>query len=98
MQVAGFQWDDGNWPKCGKHGLSKAEIEAAFANNPAVHPNRVTPDGETRYAAIGRVPSGRHVFVVFTLRTVQDETLIRPISARPMHQREIIHYERRNGP
>jgi uncharacterized DUF497 family protein len=25
--VTGFQWDDGNWPKCAKHGVSKAEIE-----------------------------------------------------------------------
>ncbi|TBN45900.1 BrnT family toxin, partial [Paracoccus sediminis] len=25
MKIAGFDWDDGNWPKCGKHGVSRAE-------------------------------------------------------------------------
>jgi len=27
MKIAGFDWDDGNWPKCGKHGVSLEEIE-----------------------------------------------------------------------
>ena len=27
MKVAGFDWDEGNWPKCGKHGVSREEIE-----------------------------------------------------------------------
>jgi len=27
MKIAGFDWDDGNWPKCGKHGVSRTEIE-----------------------------------------------------------------------
>ena len=30
MQVAGFDWDDGNREKCRKHGVSLAEIEALF--------------------------------------------------------------------
>ena len=28
MEFDGFDWDDGNWPKCGKHGVGQAEIEA----------------------------------------------------------------------
>ena len=27
MKIIGFDWDDGNWPKCGKHGVSREEIE-----------------------------------------------------------------------
>jgi hypothetical protein len=30
MEFEGFYWDDGNWPKCGKHGVSKRTIEALF--------------------------------------------------------------------
>lgn len=38
-RISGFQWDRGNWPKCGKHGVSRAEIEALFSGNFAVHPD-----------------------------------------------------------
>jgi uncharacterized DUF497 family protein len=76
MKVAGFVWDDGNWPKCG---------------NPAVmsdpHPD------EPRMRAIGRTKAGRFVFLVFMLRQDDVKTLLRPISARFMHQKEIDHYE-----
>ncbi len=94
MKIAGFQWDDGNWPKCARHGLSQAEVESVFLGAPAVHPNRIAGDGEVRQAAIGRTAAGRYAFVVFTLRTVDGAVMIRPISARYMHQREIEHYER----
>ena len=29
-----FEWDEGNWPKCGKHGVSKDEIEDIFESDP----------------------------------------------------------------
>lgn len=91
MKAAGFDWDEGNWPKCGKHGVSKTDIEAVFLNAPAVmadpHPE------EPRMRAIGKTHTGRHVFLVFMLRQLNNDLLIRPISARFMHQREIDHYE-----
>ena len=43
--------------------------------------------------AIGRTCSGRYVFLAFTLLTVHGRTLIRPISARYMHKKQIDHYE-----
>ncbi|WP_319941575.1 BrnT family toxin [Rhodopseudomonas palustris] len=46
-----------------------------------------------RFKAIGRTEAGRMVFVVFTLRTLRERTLIRPISARYMHRKEIAAYE-----
>jgi uncharacterized DUF497 family protein len=48
---------------------------------------------EPRMRAIGKSRVGRYLFVVFMLRVIDDLTLIRPISARYMHQKEIDHYE-----
>ena len=91
MKIAGFDWDDGNWPKCGKHGVSVEEIEQVLLGSPAVmsdpHPD------EPRMRAIGRTKAGRFVFLVFMLRQDDIKTLLRPISARFMHQKEIDHYE-----
>ncbi|NYT35456.1 BrnT family toxin [Allopusillimonas soli] len=92
MKVAGFDWDSGNWPKCGKHGVSQAEIEQVMLGSPAVmadpHPN------ELRMRAIGKTQAKRYVFLVFTIRVQDEQHKIRPISARYMHQKEIDHYER----
>ena len=91
MDIAGFDWDDGNWPKCGKHGVSQGEIEEVLTGSPAVmadpHPE------EPRMRAIGQTGTGRYVFVVFMLRDVEGQTRLRPISARYMHQKEVAHYE-----
>ena len=43
--------------------------------------------------AIGRTKTGGFVFLVFMLRQDDIKTLLRPISARFMHQKEIDHYE-----
>jgi uncharacterized DUF497 family protein len=94
LSVAGFDWDDGNWPKCARHGVSRSEIEYVLMHAPAVFPDRgVTM--EERLNAIGRNADGRYLFVVFTFRTIKGKTLIRPISARYMHSKEVDHYERR---
>lgn len=91
LSVAGFDWDIGNWPKCGKHGVTKKEIEEVFQVLPVVmadpHPD------EARMRAIGKTKAGRYVFLVFMFRLIDGQTFIRPISARYMHQREIDHYE-----
>lgn len=81
-------WDQGNWPKCGKHAVSKTEIEQTFANDPMVKPDRTGTD-EVRYNAIGQTDAGRFAFVVFTFRG--DD--IRPISARFMHAKEVRRYD-----
>lgn len=90
MQFEGFDWDAGNWPKCGKYGLSREEIEQLFLGGTA----RIAPDlahsgpTESRHIAAGRVGQ-RHIFVAFAWRA----GLIRPISARYMHAREVQRYE-----
>jgi uncharacterized protein len=95
--VAGFEWDEGNWPKCGKHGVAKAEIEHVLRSEPLVLPHRYPQDVETRFDAVGKNSDGRYIFVVFTLRETQGKRLIRPISARYMHLKEIQNYERQKG-
>jgi len=91
MKTAGFDWDDGNWPKCGKHGVSRAEIEEVLLNTPAVMPDP-HPE-EPRMRAIGKTIARRYVFLVFMVRQFNDKLFLRPISARFMHQKEIDHYE-----
>jgi len=90
--IAGFDWDSGNWPKCGKHSVTKAEIEGFFKASPAVMPDPY-PD-EPRMRAIGKTMTGRYLFLVFMFRLINGQTFIRPISARYMHQREVDHYEK----
>jgi uncharacterized protein len=87
MKVVGFDWDKGNWPKCGKHGVTRAEIEQVFTGEPLVMPDPF-PD-EPRLRAIGRTKGGRHLFLVFMFREVEGQSLIRPISARFMHDEEL---------
>ena len=91
MKIAGFDWDDGNWPKCGKHGVSRTEIEEVFTGTPAVLADPFP--SEARMRAIGKSTAGRYVFVVFMLREIDGQTKLRPISAHYMHQKEIAHYE-----
>lgn len=91
MKIAGFDWDSGNWPKCGKHGVSREEIEQVLLGEPAVMTDP-SPD-EPRMRAIGKTETGRYVFLVFMHRKIGDQTKLRPISARYMHQKEVDHYE-----
>ncbi|AVT78226.1 BrnT family toxin [Rhodopseudomonas sp. P1] len=93
MKVAGFDWDLGNRAKCAKHGVTVAEIEGLFRGPVSVFPDPAHSTTEERFKAIGRTEAGRMVFVVFTLRTLRERTLIRPISARYMHRKEIAAYE-----
>ena len=93
MLVAGFEWDHANRDKCQTHGVSIAVIEAAFQRPIAVLPDPRHSAAEERFKAIGLTDDGRHVLIVFALRTRDGETFIRPISARYMHRKEVRHYE-----
>ncbi len=93
VSTIGFEWDRGNRENCRKHGVSIADIEAAFARPIAVFPDPSHSRSEERFKAVGKTDEGRHVFIVFTLRTREARTLIRPISARFMHAKEVEHYE-----
>jgi uncharacterized DUF497 family protein len=47
--------------------------------------------------AIGRTSAGRPVFVAFTIRTKNRGRLIRPVTARYMHAKEIAGYEKESA-
>ena len=96
LQANGFDWDKGNRAKCEKHGLPTSVIERLFTRPLAILPDAAHSQRERRFRAIGRTDKGRCVFIVFTLRRKADEVLIRPISARYMHKKEIEAYEKEN--
>jgi uncharacterized protein len=90
--VIGFQWDSGNIRKNEKHGVRPEEAEEIFVT-PGIY---ILPDArhsnvEPRYNAFGVSKGGRFLHVTFTFR--QERTLIRVISARPMHRSEKALYE-----
>ncbi|MEZ5790216.1 MAG: BrnT family toxin [Nitratireductor sp.] len=93
MNVVDIEWDDGNWLKCAKHGVSKGEIEHVLSGEPMVLPDRSPVTSETRYNAVGRNATGRYLFIVFAMRSQDAGMVLRPISARYMHKKEIDHYE-----
>ncbi len=94
IQAKGFEWDDGNTEKCQKHGLSLDEIEDFFRQgNLYIAPDIKHSQDEQRFLAMGKSLSDRHMFVVFTLRKKDGDYLIRPISARYMHEREARKYD-----
>ncbi len=91
--VEGFEWDAGNIDKCAKHGLTVASIEEFFTREIQILGDLRHSERETRHIAVGRMQDGRPVFVGFTLRQGKTGRLIRPITARFMHKREIEKYE-----
>jgi uncharacterized DUF497 family protein len=93
LLATGFDWDTGNWKKCQTHGISIAEIEAVLRGDPQIAPAPRRSLTEERFIAVGRTPGGRALFIAFTLRTRDGARLVRPISARYMHAKEIERYE-----
>jgi uncharacterized protein len=94
LQVSGFDWDRGNRAKCQKHGVSILEIEDLFTRSPRIAPDPSHSVDEDRLIAVGRTSTDRPVFVAFTIRTKNKRSLIRPVTARYMHAKEIAAYEK----
>jgi uncharacterized DUF497 family protein len=92
--LAGIEWDDGNWPKCAKYGVSRAEVEQVLTGDVFVLPDRSGNMTEARFNAVGQNTQGRYVFIVFAFRQRGVVRFIRPISARYMHAKEALTYER----
>ncbi len=94
VKVGGFDWDSGNLLKNeSKHGLSREVIETFFQGKVFVAPDPAHSSKEERFLAIGRDEAGRPMIVAFTLREKSESKLIRPISARYMHAKEVKKYE-----
>ena len=93
-EQARLDWDSGNIEKCQKHGVTRDEIEALFASGTArSFPDVAHSQSEDRFIAVGVSRVGRPLFVIFTLRQVDGVQLLRPVSARYMHAKEVKRYE-----
>jgi hypothetical protein len=93
-RFAGFEWDAGNREK---HGVTVAQIETLLTGSPRIVPDLKHSANEGRYIAVGRDTEGRAMFVAFTVRERNGQRLIRPVSARYMHGKEIEGYEEAEG-
>lgn len=89
--IEGFEWDSGNARKNEKHGVSQQEAEQVFFNQPLLLLEDSTHSGEEpRIHALGATNDARLIHISFTIRG--SGTLIRIISARPMHRKEKVVY------
>jgi len=94
IAFSGFAWDKANLSKCQEHGVSSAEVEHVLSHAATlIVPDLKNSRSEPRYIAIGATAAGRFAFVVFTPRQTGTRILLRPISARYMHRKEIRKYE-----
>ena len=92
-RVEGFEWDEGNSRKSAdRHGVSQAEAEQVFLNEPLLAEDDKHSLSEARFRALGQTDSGRRLHVTFTLRG--EGRLVRVISARDMNKKERVSYER----
>ena len=93
VRIEGFDWDEGNNRKSvDKHGVTQAEAERAFFNEPLLVAEDTTHSARAaRLHALGCTDASRLLHVPFTPR--RDDTLIRVISARAMHRTERRRYE-----
>jgi uncharacterized DUF497 family protein len=93
LDITGFDWDDGNARKNDKHNVAMAEAEQVFFNQPLLvledtrHSNQ-----EPRFHALGKSNDERRLHLTFTLRQAGQK--IRVISARDMHKKERVIYEK----
>lgn len=91
-KIAEFDWDEGNARKNDKHGVSTAEAEQVFFNEPLLMiADTKHSQSERRFHALGKTDEGRTLHIAFTLRNGGER--IRVISARDMHKKERIIYE-----
>jgi uncharacterized DUF497 family protein len=88
-----FDWDSGNRAHCQRHGVSIAEIEGLLRGEPRIAPDPKHAHLEDRLIAVGRTAQGRPLFIAFTIREKLGQRVIRRVSARYMHEREIRNYE-----
>jgi uncharacterized protein len=92
--VTGFEWDEGNRDKNWiNHQVSNTECEEVFFNLPLLlRPDLTHSTTEVRYFVLGQTNTGRHLFIVFTIRNDK----IRVISARDMSKKERTAYGETN--
>jgi len=93
MGITGFDWDEGNTRKNEKHSVSMAEAEQVFFNAPLLVLDDFRHSSqEPRFHALGKTDDTRLLHIAFTVRHKGEK--IRVISARDMHRKERVIYEK----
>lgn len=87
-----FEWDEGNRNKIyDRHGITTEEAESVFEDQNAVVVSDVRHSQiEERFIIVGRNFGEKGMHIVFTMR----KDKIRVISARKMHKKEVLRYEK----
>jgi uncharacterized DUF497 family protein len=94
-KITSFDWDEGNARKNEKHSVSMAEAEQFFFNTPLLVLEDIKHSRlELRFHALGKTDKVRLLLITFTLRGAGKR--IRVISARDMHRKERVIYEKAN--
>lgn len=93
-KIIGFDWNEGNSRKNQeKHMVTQAEAEQLFFNDPLLLlQDEKHSKKEIRYHAYGKTDKDRKLHIAFILR--ENSTLIRVISARDMHCKERVTYDK----
>ncbi len=92
-KITGFDWDEGNTRKNEKNGVLMAQAEQVFFNAPLLLLEDLKHSGrEPRFHALGQTDDRRLLHITFTLRHAGEK--IRVISARNMHRKERVSYEK----
>ena len=92
-QITGFDCDEGNARKNEKHGVTMAEAEQLFFNAPLlVLEDSKHSDQQPRFHALGKTDDTRLLHITFTVRHNREK--VRVISARDMHRKERVIYEK----
>ncbi|MBI5299497.1 MAG: BrnT family toxin [Deltaproteobacteria bacterium] len=81
--IKGFDWDEANLKKLGKHGVVQEEAEEIFYLSPFVDEGAYEKK-KKRYRCLGITSGGRYLAAFFTIR----RGFIRNISVRPMRRQE----------
>ena len=91
--VSGFDWDDGNRRKNDKHGVSMAEAEQVFFNQPLlIVDDHKHSSIEAQFHALGITHEKRLLHITFMIR--ENGRKLRVISARTISAKERTIYVR----
>ncbi len=93
VKANGFDWDDANIYKIYRRGLSIDIVEEFFSREVLILPDHKHSEKEYRIVAFGKSLEGRYMRAVFTMRKMNDHDLIRVVTARYMHKKEVKVYE-----
>ena len=90
--VIEFEWDKWNLSKSYfKHRVTPKETEEVFVDEQSfVLPDVKHSQEEERYIIVGKTLDKKNLFIVFVSRNNK----IRVISARKMHKKEVLKYEK----